>query len=368
MQAPTPISLIKIEETEIDINSLKEKYEFDFEGYKIIIGLYNENIYFYCNLDEEKKFYAKKTYDEIIQEVPIFKIHTITKDIFKIITNLLNLNKFSIKADGKEKLKLVLKIMNFFGAEEEYEFILFKKKLCEKMRIIIMEKKIENLENQIALLIEEKKEMKNKINSISDENEAIKKELKELKNLIYSSGTFPIVDKGSKIIKNSEEIKFVLKEIENKGIEIKDMKLLYRATKDGDKMEVFHSKCDKVKNTLMIIETKEGYKFGGFTKVGWKNVQGEDIKDDSAFCFSINLNKIYKIKNPKNALHCQSFGKRPSFGSISYIFLLGNNFLSEKSSHVEKMVDYEGENTSKEINGGKDNFQVSELEVFQIIN
>ena len=158
-----------------------------------------------------------------------------------------------------------------------------------------------------------------------------------------------------------------MKEIERNNTKITKINLLYKATEDGDTITHFHSKCDNKRNTLMIIKTTTQYIFGGFTKVGWKNVKGEDIYDDNAFCFSINLKKIYTIKEPKYALHCQSFNGRPSFGSNSYVFLLENHFLSKKSNATQKIVDFNGEKKEREINGEKEYFQVEKLEVFQIL-
>ena len=143
------------------------------------------------------------------------------------------------------------------------------------------------------------------------------------------------------------------------------MNLIYDALKDGDKIDIFHSKCDNKGNTLMIIKTKDGQIFGGFTKTGWKNVKGEDIFDDKAFCFSYNLKKIYNIKKPKYALHCQSYDSRPSFGCNSYCFLIQNDFLTN-SSISDKMTDYIGEEKPNEINGGNEYFQIQQMEVFQI--
>ena len=34
-------------------------------------------------------------------------------------------------------------------------------------------------------------------------------------------------------------------------------KLLYRASKDGDEAKTFHSKCDGIRNTLVIVLTKK---------------------------------------------------------------------------------------------------------------
>ena len=181
------------------------------------------------------------------------------------------------------------------------------------------------------------------------------------------SVNFGVIDIDSKIIDNPKDINFVIKEIESNNNKINNITLIYRAKEDGDTIEKFHSKCDNKSNTLMIIKTTKGYIFGGFTKSGWKNVKGEDIYDDKALCFSLNLKRIYNIKNPKKALHCQSVDGRPSFGSDNYAFLIGNNFLSNNINRAERIVDYKGEKKEREINGGNEYFKIEEMEVFQIL-
>ena len=117
----------------------------------------------------------------------------------------------------------------------------------------------------------------------------------------------------------------------------------------------------------MIVKTTEGYIFGGFTSTGWKNEKGKYISDSNAFCFSINLHKIYNIINPNHAIYNQSGDGSPSFGgSCNYIFRITENFLNNKNSFVDKMIDYVGEKKNFEINGGNKKFKVDELEVFQI--
>ena len=168
----------------------------------------------------------------------------------------------------------------------------------------------------------------------------------------------------SMILKNKNEIDFVLEEIEKKIGKKNNIKIIYRATRDGDLSSQFHSKCDNIKNTLMIVKTSEGYIFCGFTSTGWKNEKGKYISDSNAFCFSINLHKIYNIIQPNHALYNQSSDGCPSFGG--YIFLIKEKFLNNKRSFVDKMIDYGGEIKDYEINGGNKKFKVDELEVFQI--
>ena len=366
---PNPDNEIK-SNLPIDINNLKNKNEFRHKEFKLIAGLSNDNIIFHCKSDKnEIQYQIKLNYKEIINKIPNFKIHSNISDIYKTILMLLNSKRYDIKIYNDLSLKLILKIINMIGNEENFELVLNKIAINSRMKTGIMEEKIINLENKIKELIKEKEEMNIKINDLNNENQIIKKELNDLKlkinSLIFVSLN---LNANSKIIDSTEEIIFILKEIERNNNKIKDIKLIYTAKEDEDKVDIFHSKCDDKMNTLMLIKTKSEYKFGGFTKTGWKNAKGKDIYDDKAFCFSINLKKIYNIKNPNFALHCQSQDSRPSFGSNNYVFLLGNNFLSKNTSKVEAMKDdYIGENKKMEINGGNEYFTVEELEVYQIL-
>ena len=366
---PNPDNEIK-SNLPIDINNLKNKNEFRHKEFKLIAGLSNDNIIFHCKSDKnEIQYQIKLNYKEIINKIPNFKIHSNISDIYKTILMLLNSKRYDIKIYNDLSLKLILKIINMIGNEENFELVLNKIAINSRMKTGIMEEKIINLENKIKELIKEKEEMNIKINNLNNENQIIKKELNDLKikinSLIFVSLN---LNANSKIIDSTEEIIFILKEIERNNNKIKDIKLIYTAKEDEDKVDIFHSKCDDKMNTLMLIKTKSEYKFGGFTKTGWKNAKGKDIYDDKAFCFSINLKKIYNIKNPNFALHCQSQDSRPSFGSNNYVFLLDNNFLSKNTSKVEAMKDdYIGENKKMEINGGNEYFTVEELEVYQIL-
>ena len=366
---PNPDNEIK-SNLPIDINNLKNKNEFRHKEFKLIAGLSNDNIIFHCKSDKnEIQYQIKLNYKEIINKIPNFKIHSNISDIYKTILMLLNSKRYDIKIYNDLSLKLILKIINMIGNEENFELVLNKIAINSRMKTGIMEEKIINLENKIKELIKEKEEMNIKINDLNNENQIIKKELNDLKlkinSLIFVSLN---LNANSKIIDSTEEIIFILKEIERNNNKIKDIKLIYTAKEDEDKVDIFHSKCDDKMNTLMLIKTKSEYKFGGFTKTGWKNAKGKDIYDDKAFCFSINLKKIYNIKNPNFALHCQSQDSRPSFGSNNYVFLLDNNFLSKNTSKVEAMKDdYIGENKKMEINGGNEYFTVEELEVYQIL-
>ena len=63
-------------------------------------------------------------------------------------------------------------------------------------------------------------------------------------------------------------------------------KLIYKATRDGDKIKNFSDKCGNINNTLIIIKTVDNLIFGGFTKETWGSAH-IDKNDDYAFCFSV---------------------------------------------------------------------------------
>ena len=374
MNAPMPLTPETQKEKMIDISQLKDKIKFKYKEYTFTIGLLLENLIFLCKSSKNNYVYQlKETYEELINKISFFRAFNNIYDILNIIKKLFTSDKYEIKQENDEVLIILIKLVDLLGEEKTHELILSKVEMDKNMKIDMIDDKIKNLENKIEELIKEKNEMKKTIDNLSKENLVIKKELDDFKNkfnsfiLNSSSERVSLTNfKESQIIKDFDEIKFVLEEIEKRSFKIKEKKLIYRATEDGDKISDFHKKCDDVNNTLMIIKTNKNFVFGGFTQSGWKNSRGGDIYDDIAFCFSSNLKKIYNIKNPSNALHCQSYDGRPSFGSNSYVFLIGNSFLSNNSSSTDKMVDYSGETKESEINGGQTYFQVEQLEVFEI--
>ena len=121
---------------------------------------------------------------------------------------------------------------------------------------------------------------------------------------------------------------------------------------------MFHQKCNDKTPTIVIIHTENNYKFGGYTEKSWSS----SSKDDNAFCFSINLKKIYNIIKGRKAIGC---GNGPIFYGDYYNFIQ----ISEKYGHhsCKKNSNYEGVENEFEISGGIDKFTLLDYEVFQII-
>ena len=165
-----------------------------------------------------------------------------------------------------------------------------------------------------------------------------------------------------------------LKEIYSYNRYIK-LNLIYRASRDGDYAKDFHFKCDFIGPNLTLIKTKKDYIFGGFTIKTWKHLfkdinnedpeNGTELKDEQAFGFYLNEKKIYENgKKNEEIIYCNSnYG--PCFKNFFFkVFdkcfekggICGN---IQESNFIGIEQDFE-------YNGGEQNFEVDEIEVFQI--
>ena len=141
------------------------------------------------------------------------------------------------------------------------------------------------------------------------------------------------------------------------------MDLLYRASDNNGSGKIFHEKCNGKTPTLTIIHTKNDYIFGGYTEKNWSQF----TNDDNAFCYSINLKKIYPIIKGKIAI-----GGGGNFGHIFYgddynFIQIGKNvFLGNGGHSCNKKSNYEGVEKDFEISGGIQFFSVYDYEVFKI--
>jgi BTB/POZ domain-containing protein KCTD9 len=157
--------------------------------------------------------------------------------------------------------------------------------------------------------------------------------------------------------------------------------LIYRASRDGFETAKFHSNCDNITNTLIVIKSSHGNIFGGYTEQTWnfndsyseqtrKNT-GDYKADPNSFIFSLinKLNEPIKIKWPKNnGISCQTaYG--PIFGGGYDFHITEKSNINTSSNsnlgHSYTHPDYRFEtNEAKTFLAGSYNFQVSEIEVY----
>ena len=187
---------------------------------------------------------------------------------------------------------------------------------------------------------------------------------KEINNL---KENIKLVDK-SVIIKNGEK-DMLYKEIENKmNKQIKEIKKLYQATRDGGQPINFHLKCDNIPNTLILIKSEGNRRFGGFTPIPWKSGGDNLIKapENKTFVFSLDNKKIYYLKDFYNAIyHNKNLG--PCFGFGHDIGIIGNP-LKEKALYTYQCsYDYKGDSNALSEYESPNKLKALEYEVFQII-
>ena len=236
--------------------------------------------------------------------------------------------------------------------ENEYN----KKLLCE----------ISELKKLIAMKDNEIKTLKEKVDMFAQRFEIIEKlpiiskEIKIDKLIKINS----LQLKESDILKDSKDIKLLINRL------IKDfdniyLELVYKPINKDEKAENFHIVCDGIKNVIVLIKTTDNIKFGGFTSVGFNSLSG-NTRDDKAFLFSLDNNKIYEIRKGNNAIYCNSH-KGPCFlGYNWYNINISNNIFTDlHNSASAKNNPYEI-NWDYELNGGKQFFKIQNLEIYQV--
>jgi hypothetical protein len=175
---------------------------------------------------------------------------------------------------------------------------------------------------------------------------------------------------NSKIITNVEDLDLIARglvkdELDNlKNLRV-GYKLIYRATENGEDAKDFHEKCDDFEGTLTLIKTKEDKIFGGYTSLSWDPENESEKKDELAFVFSLNLGKLYFESDKKDfSIFCDRY-KGPCFVGM---FSIQEKILSSKSYINPWGIQcFSGEKSPFEINDGKTEFDIEELEVFQVI-
>ena len=212
----------------------------------------------------------------------------------------------------------------------------------------IKEKEIEQLKKEINNLIRNNQQVITSKN-INEQNIIKNKETE----------TYTEIVKGN-IIHNTSELELIAKKINNENQKIV-LNLLYKATVDSDKASAFHEKCDSVNSSLVLVETTNGKRFGGFTKCSWAG-NSIDKKDDSAFIFSLDKMKIYDIIPGEDAIGCY-----PKYGPVflgCQIRIFDDAF-TRGGTTFEHGLNY---NTDEdfELTGGLNKFDVKEIEVYSV--
>ena len=321
-------------------NDLKTKYETYNKDLDAVEAQNDQIRKMYEDLENEYNQYKSQT-EEIIKENELLRtqIEELNNNFTMInqeLENIRNENDIFKSNLEQQKKNLNEDVVNKLIEEND----LLKKRLEEneylKKQIIELQYQMQNQENREIQETQEKELDRDQQGQEEEE------------------------DKGE-IIHNMKELELITDKInkENKKIIIN---LLYKASVDGDKASVFHDKCDQAKSTIVLVETLNGKRFGGFTSCSWAG-NCEDKNDPDAFIFSLDKMKTYENIPGDEAIGCY-----PKFGPIflgCQIKIFDNAF-TKGGTTFEKELNF---NTKEdyELTGGDRVFQIKEIEVYEVI-
>ena len=344
MEAPTP-SNEEISET-IIIEQNGSKYTLRLNSVGDIITF---------SLDYNSSNYAKKLPLKEIkdQEARAIFISYQPKDFFKFLKKSAEMKKIELI---KKNNKVVIKL--------EFEAMFEKHEI--NIELVSKDQNMEMIEKELKELKEENKELKKRI-------EILENEMKEIKKILNPDFNINRIKIGNKsvIMKENEFdlIHLAIKSRLNK--EVKELKKLYQATIDGDGGLNFHSRCDNIPNTLVLIKSAGNRRFGGFTSAQWSSPSSGEYKDDpNAFLFSLDKQKIYSYKKDGKAIfNFKGYG--PTFGAGHAIWIhhhgIQEKHLYTYESSPSCSYNFNGDNNALSEDGKQSSIYAAEYEVFQVI-
>ena len=345
--------------------------------YKLIIKVENNNNFIEFILHNiqnqiKERYYLKITHEELKALDKYFLLFDAIIDCANSISTII---KDCTPRLAKENKGMNLHFTLFLPGQQQREIKLF-----------LDESQIDSLEI-IDELKEENNKLKAKLNDLEisvNSKDALYKELKhnfdELKknfeltiqqinvDIINIKSKIDKDDKAqpSTIITNNLELNLIsnkLRLINGKNVEYK---LLYRMSRDSGKANIFHSLCNQIRGTLIIIKTTKGHKFGGYTYETWEG-NGISKKDNLTFIYSLNNNKIYDIKQNQLAIFCSpNLGPVFSGNNSPTLIINDNSEINGGECCLAQNSNYNGYIYDYEINGGEKKFQIADLEVFKV--
>ena len=367
------MSLSSKYEYEDTFQKIKYNFELSVKEHEIFFILREENIF-------NKEYETSFSLTTLIEKNNIFKICNTVEDCYNFIAKMINNKKYKISKEAND-INIILYIKNIISENEEEIKLNLKAKNLETNIIF------ENYNNILNDLKNENIILKNDIYGLKTENNILKNEISELKKISQEYKSFKeqiymIIDERIEYNQQNEKSKetevfydlrysSILNETNEKIffqnlIKCKNLKLLYRLSRDGSEPQDFHKFCDNQGSTLILFKSKNNRKFGGYLSKNWES-SGEWKKDNNVFLFSIDLKKKYKVKN--NNIHDTYYCYKeigPSFRALGF-HNYGNLLLNGKCLEYDLSEYYELNQDYKEHEiTGNTNFLCQDLEVYKV--
>ena len=194
----------------------------------------------------------------------------------------------------------------------------------------------------------------------SNDDKEIDDFIKQIKIFGKVSNIFSL---ESLILKSKEDLSKFYKLISN-NIKINNIKLAYRASKDGLDLKNVVNKINNKSNLIFLFFTGNKRIFGVYIRAKLENIEHEKyFKDENAFAFSLDNNKIYKVLVPQNAI--RFYNGYPisvgNTGNSNGFFFTSGTIYDRNLLRNPKVYDFQKNN---ELTEGFDKF--TELEIFEI--
>ncbi len=343
-----------------EFNLMGEKEEFNlkiFEGKNSIIfhGRIKDDL-------SESVYIEETDFEEFHNLNKFFKQYTSVNELFSLLFQTLD-EKEIIISKTENRIKLTFKV-EARGKKDEVTFFLKPERgntdnialnLCDKVKDL--EDKLVEKDKIIDNLKEELKQLRNEMSEKRNENLKNQKDMMDLISLVSKS-----LSVGSQIIKYNE-FNFIEAAIrKNLSKNVKNYKLIYRASRNGYSAQDFHEKCDGKENTIVLVQARNGRRFGGFTEAKWDK-SNEYKSDGKGFIFSIDNKEVYYNKKNNYGIYCYS-DKGPTFGGGHDLFI-DNNCNKDNKSYDNSDHSYDTLGKKYALAGAK-YFYVEDYEVYQL--
>ena len=398
MEAKETTLVFSKPDEELKLEDIKE-YDISLNNqeFKIKLGKLNNISKILFKIEEINSlnnYYYKSSYslDNLKQLSKSFRVFDSINEAYDEINEIIK-NKKTYIDIGSNGIILHLNISNFSSSKIEDIQIKIKKEIFDKDKTdelilkeinqikenalkdkIFLENKINLLGDKINLLEQNLNEEKQKNNNLKKQVDELKEENNKFKIILNELVEWKKIKNkkyeiDSKIILKEEELILLVNRLKKSNLyknKTPTLSLIYRASRDGDDPLDYYNKCNGKKNTLCVIQTKKGCKFGGYTEV-IMNFNLGDVKDPNSFVFSLNKMKIYENIKKESSAVCISKSWGPIFRHDAFavwdkkFFSYNNHRVGTKSASNYGVMDKD-----YEINNGEYNFSISELEIFQI--
>ena len=405
------------------ITSPKEKISESFElkqdekNYLLNIEIINQDII--LNLVDQNEFMKeyefKLAFNELKELNKVFSMLSSCQEFLDYMKALISNKKLLIKNTAENQMSIefiaeyLLKqnIISFGLTQKKFNLELISQNLYKKVSSLT--KNLKNLENNYQEIVSQCNNIKETTKKIQEENQLLKEENKiireenknikeEIKNVIERMNNLENIINSSKKeitelkkVNNNNIAKMKLQNLINTSIietpyeldmlysaikdrmkkEVKEIKKIFQATRDGGRPEYFHRKCNNIPNTLILYRSVGNRRFGAFASKCWES-NNKGIIDKNCFLFSLDNNKIFPPKNNNYYYLSNNAYNGPSFYYNNFFCLSIDTkdpirYNSLKTYEIyHKEIFYGDENALSE-DGQNKGVYAKEYEVFQVL-